>query len=97
MLDLERLHHGVGDTLADLIDTCQQTGGDFQPRPGGRATDVAKQRLKAVQGLPRPIEADLTEQAMFNGIPLRAPRRVMANRHRQAEPITESALQLLFP
>jgi hypothetical protein len=97
MLELQRFHHGVGDPLANLIAARQQTGGNLQPCPGSCVPDIAEQDLESTQGLASPIEADLTEQAMLNRVPLRAARRVMADRHRQAEPVTQLALQLLFP
>src|SRR5262249_50445967 len=61
------------------------------------ATDVAEHGLPRAQGLASPIETDMTEQPMLNGMPLRAAGRIVADGHRQAKPVTHLGLQLVFP
>lgn len=93
----EGLHHGIADLFAGLVDALDQAGRHPETSGGSRIAQIAQHRLQGAQGLARPVDADLAEQAMLNRIPLRATRRVVTDRNRQPQPVAKLALKLLFP
>lgn len=95
--DLQLGEFLVGDTLADLVAAAGQNARDHQPLPSGRAVDVPHDRLEVVQRLARPIHRDEAEQAMLDGVPLRASAGVVAHRHFQAIRVGDLLLELLLP
>ena len=97
MCHLKRLHHGIGDLLASLVDPLEQGGRDLQARGGRRIMQIAEHGLQGPQRLTGPIEANLAEQAMLNRVPLRAVGRIMTHSHAQAQAVAELALELRFP
>ena len=52
---------------------------------------------QTVEGSARPVFADLAEQAVFDGVPLRRGRRVVGDGHPQAVPVAEAMLQVELP
>ena len=52
---------------------------------------------KLSRGRPGPVLADLAEEAVFDGVPLRRGRRVVGYPHGQAVPIAEAMLQIELP
>ena len=64
---------------------------------GACGAQVFQDGLVAVQGAARPVLADLAEQAVFDGIPLRRGRRVVGHGHAQAMPVAEAVLQVVLP
>jgi hypothetical protein len=90
--------HGRGrHALAGLVDPRVEKRLHLQACCGCRPTDIAQHGVPGPQGLPRPIEADMAEQAMLNGIPLRAAGRIMAHSHCQSQPVAHLLLPLLLP
>ena len=55
---------------------------------------VLQDGLETVAGTARPVLADLAEQKVFDGIPLRRGGRVVGHRHPQAVPVAEAMLQV---
>jgi hypothetical protein len=94
---MEHIHFLIRHAPARLVDAVMEKSPYLQACCGRRPADVAQHSIPCPQGFPRPIEADLTEQAMLNRIPLRAAGRIVAHHHRQAQPVTDLCLQLMFP
>ena len=61
LFHLQRLHDGIGNPLAGLVNPLEQAGDDPQTRGGRGMAQIAEHGLKGPQGLPRPIETDLAE------------------------------------
>lgn len=76
-------HFVVGDSFAQFVAATLERCSDRQSGACRCIRDIVGYQLEAAQGFSRPIEADVTEQSMFDRIPLRATARVMANGHRQ--------------
>lgn len=94
---LKRLHHGIGDLLASVVDALERGGRDLQARGGRRITPIAEHRLHAPHRLTGPIEADRAAHARRNRVPLRAAGRIMTPRHAQAQAVAEPAVAWRFP
>ena len=93
----QRLHLRIRDRLAGRVGSFQQDGLDPQPRRRGGVANVPQHRLPCPQRLASPVETDGTEQAVLDGVPLRAARRVVADRDGQPQPVAQLLLQLLLP
>ena len=93
VLQAEALHRLIGDPLAGLVAAAPQPGADLQAGVGGRPADVADQGLEAAQGFARPVEADVAEEPVLDGVPLRAAARVMADSHRETVLIAQVLLE----
>ena len=63
---------------------------------GRRCPDVFPYGLEAIQGAPRPVFADFTEEPVFDGIPLGCSRRIVTHRDFDSVPVTE-LLQFVLP
>jgi hypothetical protein len=96
-LETEFFHRLIRDPLAGFIAAASQHGINRQSRTRRRSSNIPDRRLEAVQGLARPIQADVAEQAMLDGIPFRTAAWIMADRHLQARFITEVLLELSLP
>ena len=75
-------------------------GGHLQAGSRGRAADESQQHGERAQHEPGPSRRDLAEQAMFDGIPLRCSRRIVADGDRQpgfVREILESLLETPRP
>ena len=57
----------------------------FQSGLGGCFVDQALDGLITVERLSRPVLADFTEEAMFDGIPLRSTRRIVSHSYGDGE------------
>ncbi len=66
---------------------------DLQPGLRDRPTDAREHALEAAQRLARPVVADVREQAVFDGIPLRRAGRVVANGDWDSEDVCEFLLE----
>src|SRR5215207_2747199 len=95
--EIERVHCGIADLLAERVVAWLEHSLHGQAAGGRRATDEREQRVPCAERHPGPVAADLTEQAMLDRVPLRTPRRVVADGHRQAEAIADADLQALLP
>ena len=69
---MPRLHHRLSHPLARLVNPLEQAGRDPPACGRCRATEIAQQGFKGAPGLARPLEADLTQPAVLNRMPLRA-------------------------
>ena len=97
MCYLKRLHHGIGELLASVVDSLERGGRDLQAWGGRRSTQIAEHGLQGSQRLTGPIETDLAAQARLNRVPLRAAGRIITHRHAPAQAIAEPALEWRFP
>jgi len=70
---------------------------DDKPGSSGRLSNQAQHQGEGAQRTARPGLADFAEQAMFNRVPLGGSRWLMANRHRQPQPIRQFFLKVVFP
>ena len=68
----------------------------LKARGGGRCPDVFPYGIETIQGAPRPVFADFTEEPVFDGIPLGGSRRIVTHRDFNPVPVTE-LLQLVLP
>src|SRR5947207_14513105 len=75
----------------------QQTSTHLQSRQSRSGANVVEGRLKALQGLARPILADLAEQTVFDRIPFRGARGIVADRDGKSVGIYELLLQMVGP
>ena len=91
------VQHRVRDLFACLKDAFKQVCRDREPSLGGRAADQPQHRLPGAPRLASPIDTDLAKQAMLDGIPLRAARRIMTHRDAQTQGIAQVALYLGLP
>ena len=67
------LRHLLGADLDALgVGLGHPGGGDLQASRGGRGAEVGQDRLEAVERSPGPVEAEETEQAGFDRVPLAA-------------------------
>src|SRR5215813_2801331 len=96
-LKVERLHDRLRNPAAGFEDAFKQTGSSLQTSLGGRRTDDPDPRLEGLQRAARPIQTDLGEQAVFDRIPFRASRRIVAARPGQTKLIAKSLLYLCLP
>ena len=94
---VQRLPHRGRDLFACLEDAFKQVCRDLEPGLGGRAADQPQHSIPGSQGLSSPMDTDLAKQAMLDGIPLRAARRIMAHRDAQTQGIAQVALHLCLP
>lgn len=85
-------HLLVGDLFAFFVFLVEHTGTHIESGGGGGGANVLEDGLIAVQRATRPIVADLGKQAMFDGIPFRAPRRIVTDRDLQAVGVHQSLL-----
>src|SRR6266849_6705847 len=83
--------------FAFFVLLAQQTSTHLQSRRSRGGTNVVEGRLKALQGLARPILADLAEHTVFNGIPFRGTRGIEADRDGKPMGIYELLLQVVGP
>src|SRR5262249_47218566 len=72
-------------------------GPHLQARAGSRPPDVPEHDPKGPKRFPGPIDADVAEQAVFDGVPFRAARRVMTDGAGQLEPVTQPGLKVHLP
>ena len=96
-LDRQRRHHLVWDLRARGIDGGHEVRLDAQPGRRPRLLEILHYQLERAQWTACPRLADLTEQAVFDRVPFRCPRRIMTHRYRQPEAIRHLRLQPLLP
>lgn len=84
------LHLVLGHGLPCFKRAFQQGGPHLQPRVGRCATQKIEHSFQRAQRLARPIQTDVTEQAMFDGVPLRAPSGIVA--HIDGQPVAIAQL-----
>src|SRR3990172_9818253 len=70
---------------------------DAQPRGRGCRAQVVEDGLVGVEGTPRPVLADLAEEAMLDGVPLGGARRVGGDGHAEAVVVAQLGLQPVLP
>ena len=85
-----------GDRLAFLILSCYLATSHAQPGVGFGAPDLLDGRFRRRQGFGGPVLAYLRKETMFDGIPLRSARRIMADGHAQSSQIAELIRQPVF-
>ena len=90
-------HLAIGDFCFRRVELGGQTAVDSQPGFGLGLPNQADDGAVAGQRLPRPVLADLTEEAVLNRIPLRGAGGVMADRHGQPEAVNQLFLERVFP
>ena len=91
------MHLFVRHLDALLVLAVHQEGFDLQSGFCRGIADVSEQRLQGTERLARPVQADITEQTVFDGIPLGGTGRIMTYLDLKAEAVANSNLQLLFP
>jgi hypothetical protein len=74
-----------------------QEGFDTQSGHSACSPDVPQHNFRSPQGLSLPVLADEAEQPVLDRIPLRTPRRVVTDGHRQTEIIAELLLKVQLP
>ena len=83
-LEFDAFELGVGDFDFRGVVTGVEIGGDFQAGCGRGAANQGQQFAEGSQRLARPIHRDETEQPMFDPIPFRGARRIVADGDREA-------------
>src|SRR5437016_11498318 len=83
--------------FAFFVLLAQQTSTHLQSRQSRGGANVVEGRLKALQGLARPIFADLAEHTVFDRIPFRGARGIVADRDGKSVGIYELLLQVVGP
>jgi hypothetical protein len=91
---VELLHLVLRNGLPFLKRPFQQGSPHRQPGTGRRATKKIEHRFQRSQGLARPIQADVAEQAMLVGVLLGAPDGIMAYPDRQPIAIAHAFLPI---
>ena len=86
-VDLDALGVGLG----------HPGGGDLQAGRGGCGAEVGQDRLEAVEWPPGPVEADETEQAGFDRVPLAAAAGIMGHRDAQLMRVAAGVLEGVLP
>ena len=74
-----------------------QEGFDTQSGHRARSPDVPQHNFQSPQGLSLPVLADEAEQPVLDRIPLRTPRRIVTDGHRQTRLIAELLLKAELP
>src|SRR4029453_16276474 len=97
VLNMERGHLSVRNLLAGRIVARIEDRLHDQASGGLRATNECDHCVPSPQRHAGPIAADLAEQPMLDGVPLRATRRVVTHGHGQTEAIADLDLQSLLP
>ena len=88
------LRHLLGTDLDALgVGLGHARGGDLQARRGGRGAEVVQDRLEAVEWASGPVEADETEQAVFDRVPLAAATGIMGHCDVQLMRVAEGVLE----
>lgn len=95
--DVEQAHLFVGHLFAGLIEFSLQGCIDFQSCASLGGANILERHLITVQRHTLPVLADLAEQAMFDGIPLRCAGRIMANGDGEPMTIAQLLLQIGLP
>ena len=95
-LELDAFEFGVGDFDFLGVVAGVEIGGDFQAGGGRGAANQGQQFAKSSQRLAGPVHRDETEQPMFNPIPFRGARRIVAHGDRQAR-LGGELLQFALP
>ena len=96
-MQLQLLHLLVGDFDAFGVVGVHQVGVDFEASRGAGGAGVVEDRLVAVEGTAGPVLADLAEQPMLDGVPLRRRCRVVTDGHSEPVPVAQSLLQAELP
>ena len=95
-LELDAFEFGVGDFDFLGVVAGVESGGDFQAGFGGGAANQGQQFAESSQGFTGPVQRDETEEPMFDPIPLRGARRIVAHGDRQAR-LGGELLQFALP
>src|SRR5713101_5280322 len=95
-LQFQRAHLVVGDLLPGLILGGVQQGFDLEATLGRRAANEIDHRFETEERAPAPVHTDERKQPMLHLVPLARSRRIVADGHRDAQPIREP-LQVHFP
>src|SRR6202521_5543599 len=90
--DVERRHLGVGDRPSLRVLPVDEVSSDPQSGLGSCGCDVVDDRLVAVERSPRPILADLAEEPVLDGVPLRSPGGIVADGDLEAMWVTQALL-----
>src|SRR5579864_9319102 len=95
-LDIERFHDLIGDLDPNWIGRRDQMSLDSEPGLRFGIVDVVEDQVKRAQRTAGPGFTDFAEQPMFDWVPLRGAGWVMTDSYRQAQPIRQFVLKLLF-
>ena len=90
-------HLDIGDFDFGGVVLRAQAAVDPQPGFGFGFTNEAEDGGVICQGLAGPVLADLTEDAVLNGIPFGGAGGVVADRHGQSKAVNELFLERTFP
>ena len=69
-LEREVSHDGVGDGDSSRVGVEIQSGGYCQASRGARCADQADNRVEVDEWPPPPMDADVSEQSVFDLVPL---------------------------
>jgi len=86
-LDIQAPHDRVRHFETLRVRLIDKEGFDLQAGRSARAAQTGQQDVEGAQGHTRPVDADRTEQAMLNRIPLGRTRRIMADVDFQAQAV----------
>lgn len=93
----EEAHLGVGDFLGRGKKAFDQAAGHTQPGFGFGLPHGANDGVEAHQGLTSPVFANLTEEAVFDGIPLGGTGGVMTDGDLDSKRVNELFLKFPLP
>ena len=95
--DVDGCHLLVGDLDAGFVFLPVELGGNDQPGAGGCGGDVVEDEFEGLERAAGPVAADFAEQAMFDGIPFRAPCGIVGHGDGEAVEVAEMVLQGVLP
>ena len=95
--EMECAHLGCDDFLSVWVVAGLEDGVHCQAAQRRGAANEGEQRVLRSQRYAGPVAADLTEEPVFDGVPLRATSGIVAHGHRQPETIADLHLQPFIP
>ena len=79
-----RAHFLVGDFYSFLVDRRVDLGIDLETRCRGRGANIVDRGFETTQRFASPVDRDIREHFVLDGIPFARSRRIMTDRDRQA-------------
>jgi len=86
-----------GHLLAFDILTFIEKGSHLEPGLSGGSSNEFHHGVQRAEGVARPLFGNETEQAVFDGIPLRSAGRIVANGHRDAVTPDNGFMKAVLP